>query len=65
MTAPPGYIQVRKRMVRLFRTRAVEALQNARLARNAGDIDGMRSCVVAMRYWRRLARAWARKTVLP
>lgn len=25
----------------------------------------MRSCVVAMRFWRRLARAWARKILLP
>jgi hypothetical protein len=50
-------------MVRLYRTRALEALQNARLARDAADIDGMRSCVVAMRFWRRLARAWTHKTV--
>jgi hypothetical protein len=52
-------------MVRLCRTRALEALQNARLARDADDIDGMRSCVVAMRFWRRLAKAWTRKTALP
>jgi hypothetical protein len=63
MTAPAGYVQLRNRMVRLFRSRAVEALHNAKLAREAGDMDGMRSCLIAVRFWRRHAERWARKVV--
>jgi hypothetical protein len=63
MTIPPGYIQRRDRMVRLYRSRAEEALQHAREARDAGDMDGMRSCLVAVRFWRRLVNSWARKVL--
>lgn len=65
MTIPPGYIQLQKRMVRLYRMRAIEALHHARQARNAGDLGGVRSCLVAVRFWRRAANMWARKVVLP
>jgi hypothetical protein len=64
MTAPSRYIKLRNRMLRLCRTRVLEALQNARLARASGDVDGVRSRLVAMRFWRRAAKRWARKTVL-
>lgn len=63
MTVPPGYIQLRKRFVRLYRMRACEALRNARLARDAGDQAALQSCLVALRFWRRSGRIWARKIV--
>jgi hypothetical protein len=65
MTIPPGYAQLRNRMVRLYRTRAIEALHHARLARDAGDMVHMRSCLVAVRFWRRAANTWARKVLQP
>jgi len=58
MTAPPGYVQLRARMMRMCRTRAVEALHYARLARDTGDLEGMRSCLIAVRFWRRAANIW-------
>ena len=63
MTTPPGYIQLRDRMARLSRSRALEALQNAKLSRDAGDMDGMRSCLIAVRFWRLRQARWARKVV--
>jgi hypothetical protein len=63
MKAPAGYIHLRNRMVRLYRMRAIEVLHKARLARDAGDMEAMRSCLVAMRFWRRAANTWARKAV--
>lgn len=58
MTAPPGYIHFRNRMDRRCRMRAREALRNARLSRDSGDLAGMRSCLIAMRFWRRAAKRW-------
>jgi hypothetical protein len=46
MTAP-GDIQVRERMVRLLPSRAVAALHNAELARDVGDIHGIKSRLVS------------------
>ena len=60
MTVLPGCIQRRRRLLRLYRMRAIEALYHGRLARDAGDLDGMRSCLVAARFWRRTANMWAR-----
>jgi hypothetical protein len=61
MTAGDGYLQRQRRLVRLYRTRAREALHKARQARKAGDLQALRSCLVAVRFWRRAASAWARK----
>ena len=61
MTNGDGDLQRQRRLVRLYRTRAREALDKLWQAREAGDLQALRSCLVAVQFWRRAANAWARK----